>query len=182
MRKFRTSIGYARQEDDKDPLWSRKVGDIVFDYAEGSSLFNSKNEIEDSINAAYSGLHCETYAGGELMKRRIDVCSGGEKRMVAILSAFSRINSKLFILDEPVNNLDGEHSRYLNNFIIDLKHKQNPPGILIITHCHMFHKVDRAYKLIKDKTGGGVLTEISNYCTMSDSCFGKCDINGKYNI
>ena len=33
INRFRRSIGYAMQEDDDDPLFSRKVEDYVLDYA-----------------------------------------------------------------------------------------------------------------------------------------------------
>ena len=93
--------------------------------------------------------------------------------MVSLLRAFSRKNSKLFILDEPINNLDSKHARILNNFLINLKKQENPPAILIVTHCHMFQSVDRAYQL-KD----GKLSLISIY--EPKSCYGKCDKYGYY--
>jgi ABC-type multidrug transport system ATPase subunit len=107
------------------------------------------------------------------MSRRLAKCSGGEKRMASLLRALSRTKSDLFILDEPINNLDAHHARLLNNYLAALKKRENPPGILVITHCHMFQCVDRVYKLSKGK-----LAEIKDY--KPKSCYGECDECGKY--
>ena len=91
--------------------------------------------------------------------------------MVSILSALSRINSKLFIFDEPINNLDAYHARRLNNYLVDLKNKPNAPGILIITHCPIFTSVDRIYEL---KRGRLCVKRREEYETKT--CFGMCDL------
>jgi len=168
---FRKSIGYAMQEDDDDPLFSRKVRDYVLDYASEAVNIEGYESYYKKLFDDY--LLCSVYEKGKLNQQRLKVCSGGEKRMVSILRAFSRNNSKLFILDEPINNLDAKHARILNNFLIDLKKKKDPPGILIVTHCHMFQNVDRAYQL-KD----GKLYQVSKY--EPKSCFGECDSFGYY--
>ena len=98
--------------------------------------------------------------------------------MVQILSALARKESSLFLLDEPINNLDSEHARILNNYLIDLVSVPNShgikPSVLIITHCHMFQKVDRVYRL---KNG-----ELEDYTSkyVPKSCFGESDEKGKY--
>lgn len=171
LNDFRRSIGYAMQEDDEDPLFSRKVKSYVLDYASDALQNNGFREYYDKLFNEY--LACNAYADGKLNDRRLKDCSGGEKRMVSILRAFSRHHSKLFILDEPINNLDAKHARILNNFLIDLKKQPNPPAVLIVTHCHMFRGVDRAYQL-----KGGRLVQIDNY--EPKSCFGECDLAGYY--
>lgn len=171
LDEFRRSIGYAMQEDDEDPLFSRKVRDYVLDYAKDAQHNDGYLAYYDKLFDEY--LACNTYANGKFNDRRLKVCSGGEKRMVSILRAFSRHNSKLFILDEPINNLDAKHARILNNFLIDLKKRPNPPAVLIVTHCHMFRGVDRAYQL-----KGGKLLPVSDY--QPKSCFGECDKTGYY--
>ena len=168
---FRRSIGYAMQEDDEDPLFSRKVIDYVSSYA--FSAINNEG-FEDYYPKLFNDyLKCNLYDDGKLDQKRLKVCSGGQKRMVSILRAFSRNNANLYILDEPINNLDSKHARILNNFLIDLKKRKSPPGILIVTHCHMFQSVDRAYQLKKGK-----LKQLERY--ESKSCFGECDKCGYY--
>lgn len=169
--KFRRSIGYAMQEDDDDPLFSRKVIDYIYDYASSSENPKGYKEYYEKLFNDY--LKCNIYAEGKLNNKRLKVLSGGQKRMVSILRAFSRSNSKLFILDEPINNLDSKHARILNNFLIDLKKEKNKPAILIVTHCHMFQSVDRAYQL-----KNGKLKPLEKY--EPKSCFGECDSCGYY--
>ena len=173
---FRRSIGYARQEDDPDRFFSRKVFRCVKDYVGASQKFKGKEknkEIKKAIDEVYNALHCDEYADGEFMSRRLAKCSGGEKRMASLLRALSRTKSDLFILDEPINNLDAHHARLLNNYLADLKKRENPPGILVITHCHMFQCVNRVYELSK-----GILKEIPDY--KPKSCYGECVECGKY--
>lgn len=171
INKFRSSIGYASQEDDDDPLFSRKVKPYVLDYASQASVSEGYEEYYDKLFNEY--LKCSLYAEGKLNKKKLKVCSGGQKRMVSILRAFSRHHSKLFILDEPINNLDAKHARILNNFILNLKKQDEPPAILIVTHCHMFQGIDRAYQLINGK-----LIPVQHY--EAKSCFGECDECGYY--
>lgn len=171
INRFRRSIGYAMQEDDDDPLFSRKVEDYVLDYASQAENNEGYEEYYKKLFNDY--LKCSSYAEGKLNQKRLRVCSGGQKRMASILRAFSRNNSRLFILDEPINNLDAKHARILNNFLIDLKKQPNPPAVLIVTHCHMFQSVDRAYQL-----KGGKLIQVQKY--EPKSCFGECDECGYY--
>ena len=170
---FRRSIGYARQEDDPDRFFSRKVWQYVKDYAMMSQYFSSADEVEIESQKVYDALHCEKYADGEFKDRRLKNCSGGEKRMATLLSALARTKSDLFILAEPINNLDAYHARLLNNYLVKLKGSSNAPGILVITHCHMFQNVDRVYQLSKGK-----LVKVNNYSPKS--CYGKCDSCGLY--
>lgn len=171
INKFRASIGYASQEDDDDPLFSRKVIDYIYDYASQALNNEGYEEYYDKLFNDY--LKCSIYSQGKLNQQKLKICSGGQKRMVSILRAFSRHNSKLFILDEPINNLDAKHARILNNYLLDLKKQENPPSILIVTHCHMFQGVDRAYQL-----KNGKIEIVKNYTPKS--CYGECDECGYY--
>ena len=172
LDSFRRSIGYARQEDDADRFFSRKVLRYIKDYVEISQQFSGL-EVDKAIDDVYTALRCDKYADGEFKDRKLSKCSGGEKRMVTLLSALARTKSDLFVLDEPINNLDAYHARLLNNYLASLKKRENPPGILVITHCHMFQCVDRVYKLSKGK-----LIEIKDY--KPKSCYGECNECGLY--
>lgn len=169
---FKTQLGYSRQEDDIDSFYERNVWNNVLDYASHSIDFQNitSKELEEKVQKVYDDLKCNKYCDGKLKRMRLKNCSGGEKKIVSILSALSRTESKLFILDEPINNLDAYHARRLNNYLCDLKEKKNPPGILIITHCPMFTNVDRTYEL---KRGKLTIKEKQNCETKT--CFGECD-------
>lgn len=173
LQKFRQSIGFASQEDDPESFFGKRVWDCVKDYVVASNQFDSKKKMAEAIDSVYNALRCDKYADGEFKNRKLSKCSGGEKRMASLLRALSRTESDLFILDEPINNLDAYHARLLNNYLAALKKRENPPGILVITHCHMFQCVDRVYKLSK-----GQLIEIKDY--KPKSCYGECNECGLY--
>lgn len=167
---FRTSIGYSEQAVYDGSFFSERVKQYVLEYAYSATNNDGYKEHYDKI---YKELKCDLYSDGKLNDKRLKVCSGGEKQMISILRAFSRNNSLLYILDEPINNLDAKHARLLNNYIIELKKRPNPPGILIVTHCQMFQRVDRAY-ILKN----GTIEELQKY--EPKSCFGQCDECGLY--
>lgn len=169
---FRRSIGYARQEDDADRFFSRKVWDYIRDYVNNSNQLHGAEAYRE-MQSVYDALKCDKYADGEFKDRKLSKCSGGEKRMATLLAALSRTKSDLFVLDEPINNLDAYHARLLNNYLAKLKKRENPPGILVITHCHMFQCVDKVYKLSKGK-----ITRIEDY--KPKSCYGECNACGLY--
>jgi len=179
---FRKKIGYVRQHDDDDSFFQKRVWNYVLDYVSHSYYYSNYSDqdkfkkIESDAQELYDKLDCQTYADGNLKKLKLKHLSGGEKRMTTLLSALSRKHSRLFIMDEPVNNLDGYHARKLNNYLVDLKKEKNAPGILIITHCPMFTNVDRVYRLINGK----LILDESEY--KFQTCFGEVDSNGKYYI
>ncbi len=168
---FRTAIGYSEQAVYDGGFFTPRVKDFVFEYASKAENNEGYEDYYDRV--LYNNFRVDLYCGGKFNERRISNCSGGEKQMISILKAFSRNNANLYILDEPLNNLDAVHARLLNNFIIDLKNRPNPPGILIVTHCQMFQNVDKAYKL-----KNGKIELLNNY--EPKSCFGECNECGKY--
>ena len=176
LDNLKRSIGFSKQEDDIDSFYERKVWNYVLDYASHSKDYSllSTKELEKEVQEVYDGLYCEKYCDGKLKKMRLKKCSGGEKKIVSILSALSRKKSKLFIFDEPINNLDAFHARKLNNYLVDLKNQKDAPGILIITHCPMFLSVDKVYELKK-----GTLIEKNKNDYIAKSCFGKCSLTNK---
>lgn len=166
---FRRAIGYASQEDDPESFFAKRVENYVKDYVINSEGLPLK-DIDNAIDEVCEALGCNK----QFMSRRLSKCSGGEKRMASLLRALSRTKSDLFILDEPINNLDAHHARLLNNYLVRLKERENPPGILVITHCHMFQRVDRVYKLSK----GELKEETKDYSPKS--CYGECNECGLY--
>lgn len=168
---FRTSIGYSEQISYDGKLFGEKVIDYIFDYAKCA---NENEGFEKNYEELFKKeLKCDLYCDGKLNSKRLKYCSGGEKQIVSILRTFSRNHAPLYLLDEPINNLDSKHARLLNNFIIKMKQKPNPPAILIVTHCQMFQSVDKAYRL-----KNGRLNLLDKY--EPKSCFGECDKCGNY--
>ena len=95
--------------------------------------------------------------------------------MLSIISSVAvRENAKLFIIDEPLNNLDFANARKISNLITRI-HKENPDAaILMVTHCRIFPAINR---LITIKNGVIVPNEEEYTC---HSCFGKANSEGFY--
>jgi ABC-type multidrug transport system ATPase subunit len=176
LNLFRQSIGYSSQEDDVDKFYERKVWNYVLDYMSSAYGYSSysTSELEERAQFVYDELECNKYCEGRLKKMKLKKCSGGEKKITSLLAALCRRDARLIILDEPLNNLDAFHARKLNNYLVELKRKPNPPGILIITHCPMFLDVDKVYELKKGK-----LTLLENGKYVPKNCYGICDLNLK---
>lgn len=172
LNYLRRSIGFSRQEEDMDALFEKSVWNNVLDYMENATGYQklSTKELAEKAQFVYDQLDCSKYCEGNLKKAKLKKCSGGEKKIASILAALSRRDSKLFILDEPINNLDAYHARLLNNYLVDLKNGETKPGILIITHCPMFLDVDRVYELKKGK-----ITMLEKGQYQPKSCYGTCD-------
>jgi ABC-type multidrug transport system ATPase subunit len=77
--------------------------------------------------------------------------SGGEKKILEILSAIMRSESKaikLLLLDEPFNHLDVKNIMRMVSLIEDLR-KINPElAIIVTTHCHAFENVTQYLYLL----------------------------------
>ena len=176
---FRRSIAYSTQDDDSDKYFYRNVWNFVLDYASSSQQFIekklTKTEIEEKVNKVFDELDCQLVYGIKNLKtHKLAKCSGGQKKLANILRCLSRTEADLYIFDEPLNNLDAYHARKLNNYLVDLvNRKDNPPGILIITHCPIFQKVNKVYHL-----KGKKLILDNDY--FPKNCYGSCVSNFKY--
>lgn len=101
--------------------------------------------------------------------------SGGEKKMLFIfLRILANPHAKLFIIDEPLNNLDSINATKISDLILSL-HNQNPDSaILIVTHCRIITCIKRAI-LIEN---GKILEENGSFCCYN--CYGDANKNKFY--
>lgn len=86
-----------------------------------------KKEIEQKVRAAAKMLQLE-----ELLKRKPKQLSGGQRQRVALGRAIVR-NPKVFLLDEPLSNLDAKLRTELRTGIINL-HKKVETTFIYVTH------------------------------------------------
>ena len=87
----------------------------------------SKSEINEKIMSAAKMLHIE-----ELLKRKPGELSGGQKQRVALGRAIVR-EPRVFLLDEPMSNLDAELRAKMRIEIIKL-HKKLGTTFVYVTH------------------------------------------------
>lgn len=102
--------------------------------------------------------------------------SGGEKKMLFIfLRVLANPHAKLFIFDEPLNNLDSINATKISDLLTSL-HMQNPDSaILVVTHCRIITCINRAIQ-IED----GKVTSI-NEKFLCHNCYGEPGEDNFYN-
>ena len=163
---FRRLVGYVRQNDVFNEKTCLKEVLTSVDLFDGYKM--SVNEVKD--------LFVE-YGFESYINENPANLSGGQKRLLSILTALVRAKgSKLLLIDEPINNLDFNTACRVSDMITKI-HKLNPHlSMLIVTHCHIFPIVDRVIKIEK----GRILN--SNIKYECHNCFGNVDENGFYNI
>lgn len=115
--------------------------------------YQYKDEIDDQ---AIVNLFNQFNKEDLLKQPNLSKFSGGEKRILSLLAAFIKKKADMFILDEPLNDLDYETAKKVNEYLQVLKKNS---GILIISHCRMHLDIDRAYVIKKTNTTG-VLLEV----------------------
>lgn len=86
-----------------------------------------KKEIEKRVNEAAKLLNIS-----ELLKRRPKELSGGQRQRVALGRAIVR-DAKVFLMDEPLSNLDAKLRVSTRAMIIEL-HKKLKTNIIYVTH------------------------------------------------
>ena len=116
----------------------RKIEKPVFD-KEGNALLNedgtqktklmhySKEEIDEKIQKAAEILDIK-----HLLDRKPSDMSGGQRQRVALGRALVR-NPKVFLLDEPLSNLDAKLRASMRNEIVKL-HEQVKTTFVYVTH------------------------------------------------
>lgn len=166
IQYFRRVVGYTRQTD----IFSENtcLNQIMLSVKYSNNNKITKNEIIDIM---------QEYGLSNYINKNPNELSGGQKKLVSILATIVRAaTSKIFIIDEPINNLDFNNSCLVSNMITKI-HKDFPKiSMLIVSHCHIFPIIDRVIK-ISDGT-----IENSNIKYDCHNCFGEIDSNGLYRV
>lgn len=90
----------------------------------------------------------------EFRKRKVTSFSGGQMKMLSVLSGIIKAKvceSSLIIMDEPLNNLDGKNKYYLNKIFSEFRN--DSVAMLIITHCQIFDGINRVINITDVKAG-----------------------------
>ena len=99
-----------------------------------------KEEIGNYLNMFYG-------SNKNILKKKISKLSSGEQKKLSILSALIKKNKKIYFFDEPMNCLDVDSMSIFIKCLADLKEREPNAAILIISHCLLFDKPDRVYKI-----------------------------------
>jgi len=112
-------------------------------FTRGSYYGLTKKEIEERLKTFYERFELE-----EIMKRKYEKLSGGQRRRVDIVRALLN-NPKILFLDEPTTGLDPKSRRIVWDYI-DYLRKEKGMTIFLTTH-YMEETRDANHVVILDK-------------------------------
>lgn len=169
---LRSKIAYLEQKDNYEGFYGVTVKDVLVDSYEAYKGSVDKKDI------AYISEVFENYKpqGATFnMKSKIHKLSGGQQRMVSIIAALClRKESNVFIIDEPLNNLDITSIVHISNLLNRIR-TENPNALfLIISHCKIFPFIN---KIARFENGKVFVSDEKPVC---HACFGMPDENGYY--
>lgn len=177
LQEFRAKVAYVPQKDEYDNMGKRiTVLDVMMDSAE---LYSSKQYTKEDVKQLLDRYQLRVYSekGTPLFYEKSCPAklSGGQQRLLSIVSAVAvRENAKLFIIDEPLNNLDFKNARKISNLITRIHKENQDAAILMVTHCRIFPAITRLITVEK----GTVVPNQEKY--VCHSCFGKANEEGYY--
>jgi ABC-type multidrug transport system ATPase subunit len=173
--EIRTRVAYVDQEDDYESKGKKMTVRTFFDISAESYIESKRLSKAEMVEILKK--YAPAYDGGVQfdLKTKLKQLSGGQRRLLSIISAIAvREDAVLFVIDEPLNNLDYNNMRNVSNLINSI-HRENPKSaFLIVTHCRIFPFVTKRIEIAM-----GRITE-----TVQDSnlyhCVGKLNDNGYY--
>lgn len=174
MQKYRSIVAYVSQKDEYSEMGNIRVRDIISD---SSKAYSGKSLSNSEVNAIIDKWIPRRSDGTRLFDalskpRRF---SGGEQRLLSVLSAIAtRPNADLYIIDEPLNNLDFVNAKIISNMINKVIHENSKVGIILISHCRIFPFINHEINI----TSNGVTDLGDSY--VWHSCLGEPDENGYY--
>lgn len=122
-----------------------------------------KNEVKRLANIYYDKYlkNIIDYKGKNPLFINVNSLSGGQKRMVHILSYLIKLracNNKILFMDEPLNDLDGKNKKIVIDLLCELKNDIPDLTILVVSHCRVFPSIDASIKF--EEVDGNI---VANY-------------------
>jgi len=149
LMNYRSQIGYVPQNDDYSGHYNLNVSDVILD---SINSFKGKKVALKEIEEKLAGFDFDKGENGGLERFTFssnpNKLSGGQQRILTILSnILSRPGALLYIIDEPLNNLDSKNIPAVVGMIRELHLLFPKSSFLIVTHNEMFNFVDRVIEL-----------------------------------
>lgn len=171
--ELRRHVSYLKQKDDYDAFLGYTVMDVVVDYFAAYLGRHPNKEELSSLTALFE--HYIPREANIKTSSKIKKLSGGQQRLVSIFASLClKPDSPLYIIDEPLNNLDIGMVKHINNVINQLRIDHPTAAFIIISHCKIFPFIN---KVMTIKDGDIDLYDGNTTCY---ACFGKANEKGYY--
>ena len=174
LQRLRSSVAYLEQKDYYDQFYGVTVRDVLIDSYK--DFLHRKKLTQEDIQYIEKTFSEFVPTDGTLtLKKKVNKLSGGQQRLLSIISDIClRRNSNVFLIDEPLNNLDIENVINISNALNRIV-KEKPNAVFImVSHCKIFPFITNTATIID---GNIVVTDEHLIC---NSCFGIPDKNGYY--
>jgi ABC-type multidrug transport system ATPase subunit len=161
--KIRKQIGNVDQEAFKH---NDTILNILYDSYINSQTEDKKTSkviFDKRLKDLFSFFRGNDFDYKAFCLKKFNSFSGGQKRLVEILAAFIR-DTELYIIDEPINNLDFDTAKKVGAYIDLLKDQGK--AVLLITHCRLFLQCTRAYKI--EENNVIELLDVPKACDITD--------------
>lgn len=174
IQHLRSTVAYLEQKDYYDQFYGVTVRDVLIDSYQ--SFLHRKLTKEDIqyIEETFKKFVPEN--GGVTLKKGVNKLSGGQQRLLSIIANIClRRNSSVFLIDEPLNNLDLENVINISNALNKIVKEKTEAVFLMVSHCKIFPFITNVATIVDGKI------KITNEKPICNSCFGVPDENGYYN-
>lgn len=148
LLKYRSQIGYVPQNDDYSGHYNLEIFDIFSDSINSFSGEKTSFEKIENILNKYDFEQTESNQEKFQMKSNPNKLSGGQQRILSILAnIICRPGAFLYIIDEPLNNLDYKNIPIMVEMIRELHRNYPESSFLIVTHNELFDFIDRVVEI-----------------------------------
>ncbi len=174
IQKNRSTIAYVQQRDAYAEMGSVQVRDII---SESGKAFGKSQMTCGEVNDLIDEWIPRRKDNSRVFDAKAKPArfSGGEARLLSILSVIAtRSKAKLFLIDEPLNNLDFTNAKNISNMINKVVRENPKMGLLMISHCRILPFINRELKLSSEG-----ITELTDHYKCN-SCFGESYTDGFY--
>ena len=173
LLELRSKVAYLEQKDYYESYKGISVFEILKDsYKAHIGRKLTVDDLDYIKNVFDEYADCLTFD----LNSKVHKLSGGQQRMLSIISSICLMSdSKVYIIDEPLNNLDMNNVVKISNVLNKLVRSKKDSIVIMVTHCKIFPFITKVINIEDCK-----FVENSNSIECH-SCFGNHDEDGFYN-
>lgn len=173
LQKLRSRVAYLEQKDYYDQFYGVSVKDILVDSY--SAFLGRKPSQNDMLYLEESFKKYVPSDSSLTLKKKVNKLSGGQQRLLSIIASICiRKDANVFLIDEPLNNLDIENVISISNALNRIVKEKPDAVFLLISHCKIFPFITKTVTMDNGKL---YIADKKSPCY---ACFGKPDELGYY--